>query len=359
MKARKIFLSSLFAFLLSFLLVVIITTTSKKAKAYNNTSYEIDTSTTYYLNGLTNDTGLRNIISSGNSVNSFSTRTLQDDSGFYFIFALRGNIELSNVIDDALYRKYFVIIPSINTNENNQINYIRLGIYFLNDDLSYRTSSLSDGGNNHFEIYYNLKPVDDSSIPSEDYNLYWLDYDLIIDDDPLTSYIISLLQNGFNIVKNATFGNRSTGALSYLNNVPCGKINDLSYNGSQLTYYLLRSEGYFSIFNKYYDTGEQFSAGYQLGYVDGEEIGQLNGYNNGYNIGFSDGEEQGYNIGYNTGLVDGNSAFDSYSNVLSVAWSSVSTLLNTQVLGKLKIIHFLILPLALGLFLIVLKLIRG
>ena len=171
--------------------------------------------------------------------------------------------------------------------------------------------------------------------------------------------VLSLLQNGFNIVKNATFGNNSNGNLSYLNNVPCGKINDLTSSGSQLTYYLLRSEGYFSIFNKYYDTGEQFSAGYQLGYADGEEIGNINGYNNGYNVGFSDGEEQGYDIGYNTGLVDGNTAFDSYSNVLGVAWSSAATLLNTQVIGKLKIIHFLILPLALGLFLIVLKLIRG
>lgn len=66
-----------------------------------------------------------------------------------------------------------------------------------------------------------------------------------------------------------------------------------------------------------------------------------------------------FNNGYQNGLTASSSEFTKFSTVLSTVFNGVANILNVEILGKLKIIHLIGVPLLLGLFVIVLKIIRG
>lgn len=68
---------------------------------------------------------------------------------------------------------------------------------------------------------------------------------------------------------------------------------------------------------------------------------------------------QNYENGYADGLVDASTDAFAYKNVLTSAFDSATSLMNTEVFPNITIGLILGLPLLLGLFLIVLKLIRG
>lgn len=63
--------------------------------------------------------------------------------------------------------------------------------------------------------------------------------------------------------------------------------------------------------------------------------------------------------GYQNGLAASSSEFTKFSTVLSTVFNGMANILNVEILGKLKIIHLIGVPLLLGLFVIVLKIIRG
>lgn len=62
---------------------------------------------------------------------------------------------------------------------------------------------------------------------------------------------------------------------------------------------------------------------------------------------------------YQAGLDASTSNYTTYSNLLSSVWNGTANILNIEILGKIKIIHCLAIPLLLGLFVIILKIIRG
>lgn len=66
-----------------------------------------------------------------------------------------------------------------------------------------------------------------------------------------------------------------------------------------------------------------------------------------------------FNSGYQSGLAASSSEFTKFSTVLSTVFNGMANILNVEILGKLKIIHLIGVPLLLGLFVIVLKIIRG
>lgn len=80
---------------------------------------------------------------------------------------------------------------------------------------------------------------------------------------------------------------------------------------------------------------------------------------NSYNSGVSSGYENGYNSGYTDGLADADHEAFTFNAIVRNVFSSAGEFLNTQIVGRLKLVHFLAIPLLLGLFVIVLKVFRG
>lgn len=80
------------------------------------------------------------------------------------------------------------------------------------------------------------------------------------------------------------------------------------------------------------------------------------------NENYDTGYERGYDLGYDNGFIAGEMADPSqfeYNNILKTVFNTASNILNLSIVGPLKLIHFLILPLLLGLFAIVLKVFRS
>lgn len=127
-----------------------------------------------------------------------------------------------------------------------------------------------------------------------------------------------------------------------------GSVSD-TYASSRPAYFIL-----YRLFRPYNET-DIYENGYQSGYEYGKEKGYEIGYEDGKNYGY----ELGYEDGYNNGLIDSNSAFSKYNNVLRVAWDGASQFLTTPVFGNLTILHLILLPLTLGVFIIIIKIIRG
>lgn len=106
---------------------------------------------------------------------------------------------------------------------------------------------------------------------------------------------------------------------------------------------------------------------YNEGYADGQQEIQDNpnayGYYNTaqYNQNYENGYNTGYTIGYNAGYDDGSQTPQTftYNNILSSVWNTASNFLQIPLLGNIKIIHLITLPLLLGLFLIILKIFRS
>ncbi len=84
----------------------------------------------------------------------------------------------------------------------------------------------------------------------------------------------------------------------------------------------------------------------------------LDELNDNYESGYSNGYDVGYSAGYSSGEMADPSRFE-YNNILRTVFNTASNILNLSIVGPLKLIHFLILPLLLGLFAIVLKVFRS
>lgn len=229
-----------------------------------------------------------------------------DDNSFFYYFALR------------LYR-YQV--------SANNYNY---GVYLVS--YNERTSTFT----NQIAIGY----LDESGYYNAD--LY-----STLDDDPSTwDLVISILYNrGFQIVRGLPLS-------SDYDFRPSPSFED---NKNPQTQMAFRGD----FFNIYENVDNAYERGYNNGYDDGYNNGEYYGEQEGYVNGYWVGEEEGYNRGYSNGLIDGNTQLTEYSSVLRSAWNGATSILNTEVLGNLKVIHLIALPLILGLFLIILKLIRG
>lgn len=156
--------------------------------------------------------------------------------------------------------------------------------------------------------------------------------------------IITAFSNGFQL---ATLIDNGTGqpASNILDNTSYSYYfltNCLYYGPLDTTYIDAYTEGQNSVIddpNAYYlYTVEEFNSSYTYGY------------------------NTGYGVGYDAGFIDGEMADPSqfeYNNILKTVFNTASNILNLSIVGPLKLIHFIILPLLLGLFAIVLKVFRS
>lgn len=120
---------------------------------------------------------------------------------------------------------------------------------------------------------------------------------------------------------------------------------------------------YSNVFLSVYDIG--YNAGYAdgetAGYADGETAGYADGEIAGYNAGYSDGLEYNgltdYNTGYNAGYSAGLNTQSVTSWFVSLL-GTMGTILNINLLGNIKIIHLVAIPLIFGAVFLVLKFIK-
>lgn len=112
-------------------------------------------------------------------------------------------------------------------------------------------------------------------------------------------------------------------------------------------------EGYQEGYNAGVDAG--YSEGYTEGDADGYDRGASEGYNSGYDEGYSDG----YNSGYDFGFVEGQNTDMTSTSFLGGIIGGVVGILNLNILPGFTLGMLITIPLILGLFFWLFKLIGG
>lgn len=98
--------------------------------------------------------------------------------------------------------------------------------------------------------------------------------------------------------------------------------------------------------------------GFNLNFsFNADNVGEQN-YNVGYNDGFSDGEEEGYKQGYDEGVAVG-SVNNNVFNLINSAFKGITNFLSYEIAPNFSIGILLLIPVALGILLFVIKLITA
>lgn len=144
----------------------------------------------------------------------------------------------------------------------------------------------------------------------------------------------------------------------------------VSYNqGYNVGYSKGYNEGYQTGLNAgnqvSYENGynEGYQAGLNAGYSEGYSEGDLDGYNRGTTEGYENGYDEGYSVGYNSGydfgFVEGQNSDVNATSFLGGIINGVVGILNINVLPGFSLGMLITIPLVLGLFFWLFKLIGG
>lgn len=269
-RSSKIIVTSCLAFLLVAIIAIATITTSKRAKAEF-----VDKSKRYTLNANTLF-----------DFSGFATTTqyfLQDIDSNTLLFRINNN----DYLDDN--NTFYTFAISIS--KGYTTNHYTLRIHSYNN----QTHTINQAGYS-FDYYY-------------DYEMYILDFVPAFDDDPDTAqlYVTSLLNQGFYIVEGLS--------------LPDNQISSDDLEPGSITYYAFKSELFLTSYNQGDGYQQGYNDGYKVGYDDGKEQGYKNGFPEGRYVGY----EEGHREGYQEGLNDGNTAFNTFGNVLTTAWNSATS----------------------------------
>lgn len=138
--------------------------------------------------------------------------------------------------------------------------------------------------------------------------------------------------------------------LNGLNNIVLGSFSNNVTSGSYSYLYWAFTDGSSISQLDFFGLNLNFS-------YNADSVGEQN-YNIGYNDGYSDGEKKGYDNGYSDGVAIGSSGNNVF-NVINNAFKGITNLLSYEIAPNFSIGILLLIPMALGILLFIIKLITA